>query len=170
MQKDEKMGYKKIVSYEANGGYLTQSKLTLKGRVLQALPTRDSMLPLLSALALAKENKMSLSELLKLFPKRFVYSTSIKGVPTETSQEILQKISKKDSAAKKIAEKLFGLPAEIKKFDFTDGARMILANNEIVHTRPSGNSPEIRVYVEADTLKRAEELAINTLDNIAKLV
>lgn len=170
MQKDEKRGYKKIVSYEANGGYLTQKKLTLKGRQLLALPTRDSMLPLLSALALAKKNKTSLSESLKLFPKRFVYSTSIKGVPTETSQDILKKISKKDLAAKKLAGKLFGLPAEILKFDFTDGARMILANSEIVHIRPSGNAPEIRVYVEADDLVRAEDLAKQILGNLAKLV
>lgn len=170
MQKDQKKGYKKIVSYEANGGYLVQKNLKLHGRPLEALPTRDSMLPILSSLALAAKNKSTLSELSQLFPQRFVYSHSIKGIPTEISQKILKKIIKQDSTAKKLATKLFGLPAEIRKFNFTDGARMFLTNNEIVHIRPSGNSPEMRVYVEADTLQRAQELAEYVLEKIAKLV
>ena len=170
MQQDQKSGYKRIVSFEANGGYLTQKNLKLHSRPLRALPTRDSMLPILSALALAQENKMTLSELSKLFPQRFVHSTSIKGIPTETSAELLQKLSKKDLPAKELAKNLFGLPAEVRKFDFTDGARMFLANQEIAHIRPSGNSPEIRVYVEADTLERAQELAEHILEKISKLV
>ena len=68
MQSDEKSGYNKIVSYEANGGFLTQNNISLNGHQLKALPTRDSMLPIISALALAKINNLSLSKLLKLFP------------------------------------------------------------------------------------------------------
>ncbi|TAK97098.1 phosphomannomutase [Patescibacteria group bacterium] len=170
MQKDQKRGYKRVASYEANGGYLTQKNLKLNGRALKALPTRDSMLPILSALALAGENNSTLSELVKLFPQRFVYSASIKGIPTETSARLLFKLAKQDSAAEKLAVKLFGLPAKVRKFDFTDGARMFLVNEEIVHIRPSGNAPEIRVYVESDTLQKAQNLAESALVRIAKLV
>ena len=46
---------------------------------------------------------------------------------------------------------------------------MFLENNEIVHIRPSGNSPEIRVYVESDTLIKAKKLTENTLNNISLL-
>lgn len=169
MQNDCRKGWKRIVSYEANGGYLTGNDFKLNGHNLRALPTRDSMLPILSALALAKENNLTLSELSGLFPQRFVFSTSIKGIPTETSQKILQKISKKDTVAKKTAKKLFDLPADVKKIDFTDGARMFLINGEIVHVRPSGNSPEMRVYVEANTPQRAQELAKHILSTLAKI-
>lgn len=170
MNSAKKKGAKRIVSYEANGGFLTGTNLTLGGKKLISLPTRDSMLPVLSALALASKHKLSLSKLTKLFPQRFVYSQSIKGFPTETSQKIIQKISKKGVTEKKLAKKLFGLPAEVKKFDFTDGARMFLSNNEIVHIRPSGNAPEIRAYSEADTFDRARELTEEVLKKISGLV
>ena len=166
MQKDEKKGYKKIVSYEANGGYLTQGDIFLNGRKLKALPTRDSMLPLLSALALSIENKLPLSKLLRLFPQRFVFSNSLKGFPTETSKKIIERISRKDSHDKKTAQKLFDLPVKIIRFDFLDGARIFLANEEIIHIRPSGNSPELRVYCEADTFEKAQKLAKHTLASL----
>jgi phosphomannomutase len=35
---------------------------------------------------------------------------------------------------------------------------MTARNNEVVHFRASGNAPELRVYVEAMTQERAEEL------------
>ena len=168
MQNDKKQGYKKIVSYEANGGFLTGSDFTINARKLPALPTRDSMLPILSALALANENKLSLSQLARTFPQRFVYSNSIKGVPTEISHKILKKISGSNETAKKQAKKLFYLPSEVVKFNFTDGARLFLANGEIVHVRSSGNSPELRVYCEADSLDRARELAEGTLNILVK--
>ena len=168
MQNDKKKGYKKIVSYEANGGFLTGSDFIINGRKLSALPTRDSILPLLSALALADENKLTLSQLVRTFPQRFVFSQSIKGVPTETSNKIFKKISGNIAAAKKQAKKIFGLPSEVIKFDFTDGARMFLANGEIAHVRPSGNSPELRVYCEAGSLGRARKLTERTLNILAR--
>jgi len=169
MQKDQKKKIKKVVSYEANGGYLIQTNLKLNGRQLEPLPTRDAMLPILSALALAEKSNISLSQLVKLFPQRFVFSQSIKGFSTEKGQEILKKLSKEDSTAKKMATKLFGLSSEIEKFDFTDGARMFLSNNEIIHIRPSGNSPELRVYSEAESVARAREIAERALSKLAEL-
>lgn len=35
--------------------------------------------------------------------------------------------------------------------DRTDGLRVTLTDGRIVHLRPSGNAPELRLYVEADT-------------------
>lgn len=167
MQKDEKRGYRRIVSYEANGGFLLQKTLSLHGRTLQSLPTRDSMLPILCALAYARENKLSLSDLVKKFPQRFVYSQSIKEFPTEKIQEMMGTFTKKNMSFSKKAKKLFGLPAEVKKFDFLDGARMFLKNGEIVHVRPSGNSPEIRVYCETESVSRSQEVAESILKKIS---
>jgi phosphomannomutase len=39
-----------------------------------------------------------------------------------------------------------------------DGLRIMAKNGEVVHFRPSGNAPELRVYVEAATEERAAEL------------
>ncbi|MDZ7760805.1 MAG: hypothetical protein U5L00_11180 [Desulfovermiculus sp.] len=39
MQQAEADGYSRIVGYEANGGFLTQSELDLKDRKLLPLPT-----------------------------------------------------------------------------------------------------------------------------------
>jgi phosphomannomutase len=39
-----------------------------------------------------------------------------------------------------------------------DGLRITANNGEVVHFRPSGNAPELRVYVEALTEDRAEGL------------
>ncbi|MDF3625661.1 hypothetical protein [Brytella acorum] len=56
---------------------------------------------------------------------------------------------------------------ELIHLDETDGVRMTFARNEIVHLRPSGNAPELRVYVEADTPARAAELLAVGLDGVA---
>ena len=169
MNADIRKKYKRAVSFEANGGFLTGSVLEINKHKLFPLPTRDAMLPILCALALAKSKNKSLSQLVQIFPQRFIYSQSIKGFPTEKSLEILGKISKKDEKTKKISEKIFNLSSKIAKFDFTDGVRMFLANNEIVHVRPSGNSPELRVYYEAESLEKAKEGAERALDKLKTL-
>ena len=42
--------------------------------------------------------------------------------------------------------------------DQTDGLRITLKGDEIVHFRPSGNAPELRCYAEAATPARAAQL------------
>jgi phosphomannomutase len=168
MCNDQKKGKQRVVSYEANGGFLTADNIKVDGRVLKALPTRDSMLPILGALALSMKKQISLSKLVKSFPERYVWTETIKEFPTEISKKIINKISKKKHKAKIIAEKLFNLPAKISTIDFTDGARMFLTNGEIIHIRPSGNAPELRVYLETVTSKKALELAVKILRKIEK--
>lgn len=169
MHKDIKAGWKKVASYEANGGYLTGTDFNLNGKKLCSLPTRDSILPLLSALALARKNNLSLSKLIEKFPQRFVYSQSLKGFPTEMSQKILQTISQDNPATRKAAKKIFDLPADVEKINFLDGVRMFLKNGEIVHIRPSGNSPELRVYCETASFQRSRQLAEHTLEKLEKI-
>ena len=47
-------GLETVVGYEANGGFLTASDITIpdSGEILEALPTRDAALPVLSRRAL----------------------------------------------------------------------------------------------------------------------
>ncbi|MDD5439978.1 MAG: hypothetical protein PHS37_07315, partial [Candidatus Omnitrophica bacterium] len=46
----------------------------------------------------------------------------------------------------------------IVRMNFLDGVRMFFGNNEIAHMRPSGNSPQWRIYSEAKDIKRAMEI------------
>jgi len=46
----------------------------------------------------------------------------------------------------------------IKKMRFLDGVRIFFNNGEVLHMRPSGNSPQWRIYSEAKDLKRAMEI------------
>jgi phosphomannomutase len=47
---------------------------------------------------------------------------------------------------------------KVQTTDETDGLRITFTSEEVVHLRPSGNAPELRCYVEADSEKRAEEI------------
>ena len=43
--------------------------------------------------------------------------------------------------------------------DYTDGVRILFANSEVAHVRPSGNADELRIYAVADTQSRANAIA-----------
>ena len=50
----------------------------------------------------------------------------------------------------------------------TDGLRIYLGNDEIVHFRASGNAPELRCYAESDSRERSEELVTSCLQRFAR--
>ncbi|MBU1894837.1 MAG: hypothetical protein KJ983_03375, partial [Candidatus Omnitrophica bacterium] len=53
-----------VCGFERNGGFLLGSDIMLdSGKVLKALPTRDAMLPIIAAFHLAKQNNMTLGQL-----------------------------------------------------------------------------------------------------------
>lgn len=56
----------------------------------------------------------------------------------------------------------------LKHIDQTDGLRMTFESGDIIHLRPSGNAPELRVYVEADTPERADTLLALGMSRVAK--
>ncbi|WP_425327150.1 hypothetical protein [Rhizobium sullae] len=47
-----------------------------------------------------------------------------------------------------------------------DGLRVTLADKRIIHFRPSGNAPEMRCYVEAETEQAASQLLDAGLNRI----
>lgn len=49
----------RVAGYEANGGYLLGSDWLIDGKTLKALPTRDSVLPMICALLLARRGKVT---------------------------------------------------------------------------------------------------------------
>jgi len=138
-------GRKVVCGWEANGGFLLGSDLP----GLKALATRDAFLPLLCALFAVEGG--TLGELFDRLPARFSKAALLKEFPRATSLKILEALT-----PKVIGEFFEG---ELKRIDLTDGVRMIFANGDVTHVRPSGNADELRIYAVADTQERANAIA-----------
>ena len=149
-----------VVGYEANGGFLTASEITIDGRTLSALPTRDAVIVPLTILLMATEAGSTISQLLKTLPQRFTSSGRLKNFPTKLSQSKLSALNSGDQAADiTAAEALFADAfGPVSSIDCTDGIRITFASEEVAHLRPSGNAPELRCYNEAASEERAEEM------------
>jgi len=156
--------FNSVAGFEANGGFLLGSDLQLNGKLLKALPTRDAILPAIMLLSAA--NKGLISTLVDALPKRYTHSDRIQGFAIEKSQEI---IAQGKQEPKKLLDQIGFSKAEIKNIDHTDGLRITLADNRIVHLRPSGNAPELRCYAEAEDYFKASECVTTSLSNIQML-
>ncbi len=84
--------YARIAGWEANGGFLTGSDLTLEAGTLPALATRDSTLPILANLYSAAARRIGLPELWSQLPARFGSAGLIDGVPVRVSQAIVARL------------------------------------------------------------------------------
>ena len=164
----EMMGAKKslkrgIVGFEANGGFFTASRFKLGRTVLTPLPTRDCLLPILAVLASAKKVKKSLSALAASYTLPIALADRLENFPVEASARLMKRLT----GSKAAREAFFALLGKIKSQDVTDGLRVTLADGSIVHLRPSGNAPEFRCYIEAETHAAAEDLLARALRLIA---
>jgi phosphomannomutase len=161
-------GAKRVVGYEANGGFLLNSDIEIGGKKLRALPTRDAVIVMLGVLLLAKAQGKTVSELAASLPARFTASDRLKNFPPEKSAAILAKFNSGSEAADKIEiEKMFGeISGQIASLNRTDGLRITFASGEIIHLRPSGNAPEFRCYAEAATDERAREITALALAKV----
>ena len=142
-----------VVGYEANGGFLLGFPAHGPQGTLPPLMTRDAVLPLVAPLALAKAVG-GLAQLVANEPARFTAADRLQEVPTEMS---LALVAEFDTNQAKRAVFLAGFDGTKASVDRTDGLRMTLQDGRIVHLRPSGNAPELRLYVEADSVRSAEE-------------
>ncbi len=154
--------HKRVAGFEANGGFLLGSAIEKEGRLLEALPTRDALLPTLTLMVSAARASKPLSQLVADLPARYTASDRQKDFPRERSQSLL-KLWQQDLMA---VQRDLGLDSAIKTADTTDGLRVTLYNGEIVHLRPSGNAPELRCYAEAESEPRAVELVRGVLRNV----
>jgi phosphomannomutase len=170
MQAATAAGARRVVGYEANGGFLLDSDLLEGGRKLRALPTRDAVIVILGILLLAKQQGRTVAELAASLPARFTASDRIKDFATERSRALLARFDSGSEAADRAAmEQMFGpLCGRVAGVNRTDGLRMTFANGEIIHLRPSGNAPEFRCYAEAETDERARALTADALAQIRR--
>ena len=104
MEQAMAQGKQAVCGFEANGGFLTGSAITRKGKTLAPLPTRDALLPMLSVLYAAKEQGLSLGQLFDRLPKRFSRPALIKQFPRPVSLKIVGRFS---PANDKISEAVF---------------------------------------------------------------
>lgn len=151
-----------VVGYEANGGFLQYTPISLDGRTLSPLPTRDAIIVLLAVLLSARRQGLPVSQLASLLPKRFTASGRITDVPSVVSIDRLAGIV----ANPELAAATFPGLGKLDGIDQTDGLRMTFGDDEIVHIRPSGNAPELRCYTEAATCERAEQLNVECLSRL----
>lgn len=160
MQHALKKGFKLVVGYEANGGFLLGADIESGGKILKALPTRDAILLHLAILMLSIRKNKKISELLAELPQRFTASSRLQDFPTDRSKAKIDELYSGDEAKdKRIIQAVFGQHfGRVASMDTTDGLRIIFESGEIVHLRPSGNAPEFRCYTEADTEARAAEM------------
>jgi phosphomannomutase len=134
-----------VGGYEVNGGFLLQTPATRGDHTLAALPTRDAALPIVAVLALAAERGVPLSALRGDLPPRFTTWGRLQGVDRARALALV------DALPGALVEGGSApLHAEVAAVDTMDGVRTTLTTGEVVHLRPSGNAPELRVYVEAD--------------------
>ncbi len=93
MQQALAAGKRRVVGWEANGGFMVGSDIRCGNRVLKELPTRDAFLPILAALFASIEQGCSVVELFDKFPRRFGKAGLIDGYPQEVSQALVRRFS-----------------------------------------------------------------------------
>jgi phosphomannomutase len=140
------------VGFEANGGFLLGFDAETAGGILPRLMTRDSLLPLLATLAMARQRGISLGGLVASLPARRTATDRLENIATDTSAALISGLAASPTAR---AGFFAGFGAEA-LVDHTDGLRVTFADGLILHLRPSGNAPELRCYAEAETALRAE--------------
>ena len=162
MQEAVAEGYRRVVGYEANGGFLSATDISLpSGASLTALPTRDPIIAQLAVLMAAIDSKRTVSQLLAGLPARFTSSDRLESFPSSLSRSHLSTLAAAGSSS--IDQLLGDLIGQVEQIDTTDGLRISGKFGDIVHLRASGNAPELRCYAEAATPERAQLLTKQTL-------
>lgn len=152
------VGERAVAGFEANGGFLLATPLP----GLDALPTRDAVLPMVAVLATAVREARSLADLVAQLPPRFTHSDRIKDFPAAKSLALLSRL---------VADAVFCMTffpgkAAITGLDLTDGVRLTFADGDVAHLRASGNAPELRCYAESSSYLRARQLCETTLERV----
>lgn len=193
MQNVLSKGRQCVCGWEANGGFLTGSDITRNGNILTALPTRDAVLPLLSALFAARSRQVTLPKLFSTLPARFSRAGLVRKFPRPISLRMIERFSpdpttqeitygtdqirgrgsdhsplslgesqiKQLEQIRQELQTVFSSKAgfaPIARVNYTDGVRIIFADGDVAHFRPSGNADELRIYSVADTPERADAI------------
>ena len=143
-----------ILGFEANGGVLLGSDFALEVGPLEALPTRDALLPILCVLASAVRVGRPVSQIVVELKPGHMVAHRLQSVPAAASTAFLSRLSG-DAGFRDGFMLEAGVVSAV---DEVDGVRMVLGDGSIVHFRASGNAPELRCYIEAADPARAAAL------------
>lgn len=157
--------YKSVAGFEANGGFLLGTDTQVSGKVLKALPTRDAVLPAIMLLAESKDES-TISTMVEQASIRFSASDRIKNFATEKSNALIEKY---EGDASSLIQLLGFQALKVTSVDITDGLRMTLSNQDVIHLRPSGNAPELRCYAESLSEVSAIELVQQVLNKVVNI-
>ncbi len=151
-----------VVGYEANGGFLLGFTAQGPAGPLAPLLTRDCVLPLLVGLTAAGDS--TLSARVEAEPPVTTLSDRLQNVPAGKSAALITALSSTAAARDAFLAPLGQACAAL---DLTDGVRMSLESGGTLHVRPSGNAPELRLYIEATDPEAAQDLMTEALDHLA---
>ncbi len=134
-----------VAGYEANGGFLLGFAAQGPSAPLPALMTRDAVLPLLTVLSQASAD--CVGALVAAQPARFTAADRLQHIDLAAANAWLDQLIQVTD----VRTAFLGVfETQLQTLDLTDGARMILVDGRVIHLRPSGNAPELRIYVEAN--------------------
>ncbi|EYD70400.1 phosphomannomutase [Limimaricola hongkongensis] len=153
----------RVIGYEANGGFLLGFAAQGPEGKIAPLMTRDAVLPIVAPLAAARAKGVGLAELAARLPPRFTAADRLQGVASERSMALIDAL-RADPQARAA---FFDTGSAETGIDETDGLRVSFADGAVVHLRPSGNAPECRLYTEADSAGRAQDLLARHLERLA---
>lgn len=157
-------GRRAVIGFEANGGVVAGTPLMLAGARLDALPTRDALLPILAALLHRVSSGVPLSQAASGWRLPVCAAGLVREVPAERSKALLDRLRGSRGELAGFLDGI-GAPGDV---DETDGVRVFIDGGEIVHFRASGNAPEMRCYVEAASAARADALLAEGIKRIRR--
>lgn len=143
----------RVVGYEANGGFLLGFEAAGLTGTIPPLMTRDSILPILLTLMAGRDT--SVSQRVAREPDIVAASDRIQNVSDDVSAPIMRKIVDDSRFRQEIIGELGTQKGEV---DVTDGVRLRLDGNLVVHFRQSGNAPEFRIYVQCPASRDAGKI------------
>lgn len=143
----------RVAGYEANGGFLLGFEAQAPAGPIAPLMTRDCMLPLVVGLVAAQGGPVS--SRVAQEPPVVTVADRLQEIPQDKSRPLMAALAE-DATAR--AQVLSALGQSEAALDLTDGVRMITQSRAVVHIRPSGNAPELRVYVETQDSVSAKGL------------
>lgn len=110
-----------------------------------------------------------------LSPGGILHIDLVRGMMTRPGEEeaAISEPGRKtiDSIVSKLREHFSpGLFTGITALNYLDGIRIYFESGDIVHLRPSGNAPEFRIYAEADSQQRADEIIARRVQILSPLI
>lgn len=143
----------RVVGYEANGGFLLGFAAAGPAGPLPPLVTRDCTLPILAVLYAGRD--AGIAARVAQEPPVVTVADRLQDVEQTKSRALLARWQQ-DPAAR--AAFLASLGKKERMMDLTDGLRMTMTDGDVIHVRPSGNAPELRLYIEVKDAESADTL------------